>query len=132
MASVTRAVVRQHGDNRMTNETNNPLTPVVHQARRLPVRTNNSLTPAANQPGRPPVRVKLRRVNANLATAYPPDGESKVWWRRLKKALGTMSSDFVNASLLQLQAAVHAIDKDGIVLPMQCDECRHQRRDRHQ
>jgi hypothetical protein len=71
---------------------------------RLPVRTNNS-TPAANQPGRPPVRVKLRRVNANLATAYPPDGESKVWWRRLKKALGTTSSAFVNASLLQLQAA---------------------------
>jgi hypothetical protein len=49
--------------------------------------------------------VKLRRVNANLATAYPPDGESKVWWRRLKKALGTTSSAFVNASLLQLQAA---------------------------
>ena len=49
--------------------------------------------------------MKLRRVNANLATAYPPDGESKVWWRRLKKALGTTSSAFVNASLLQLQAA---------------------------
>jgi hypothetical protein len=37
--------------------------------------------------------------------AYPPDGESKFWWKRLKKALGTMSSDFVNVSLLQLQAA---------------------------
>ena len=74
MAAVTRAVVRKDGDNRMTNK------------------TNNSLTPAANQPGRLPVRVKLRRVNANLATAYPPDGESKVWWRRLKKALGTTSS----------------------------------------
>jgi hypothetical protein len=49
--------------------------------------------------------VKLRRVNANLATAYPPDGESKAWWKRLKKALGTTSSAFVNASLLQLQAA---------------------------
>ena len=49
--------------------------------------------------------MKLRRINANFAKAYPPDGESKVWWKRLKKALGTMSSDFVNASLLQLQAA---------------------------
>jgi hypothetical protein len=29
MAAVTRTVVRQDGDNRMTNETNNPLTPVV-------------------------------------------------------------------------------------------------------
>ena len=105
MAAVSRAVVRQDGDNRMTNKTNNSLTPVAHQPGRLPARTNNSLTPVANQPGRPPVRVKLRRVNANLAKAYPPDGESKVWWRRLKKALGTTSSDFVNASLLQLQAA---------------------------
>jgi hypothetical protein len=35
----------------------------------------------------------------------PPDGESKVWWTRLKQALGTKSSDFVNASLIQLQAA---------------------------
>ena len=89
----------------MTNKTNNSLTPVAHQPGRLPARTNNSLAPVASQPGRPPVRVKLRRVNANLATPYPPDGESKVWWRRLKKALGTTSSDFVNASLLQLQAA---------------------------
>ena len=87
MAAVSRAIVCQDGDNRMTNE------------------TDHSLTPAAKQPRRPPVRLKLRRVNANLATAYPPDGESKVWWKRLKKALGTMSSDFVNASLLQLQAA---------------------------
>ena len=51
--------------------------------------------------------MKLRRVNANLAEPYPPDGESKVWWKRLKKALGTKSSDFVNASLLELQAAAH-------------------------
>jgi hypothetical protein len=68
-------------------------------------KTNNTLTPVANQPGRPPVRVKLRRVNANLAKSYPPDGESKAWWERLKSALGTQSSDFVNASLFQLQAA---------------------------
>jgi hypothetical protein len=103
MAAVSRAVVRQDGDDRMTNKTNNSLTPVAHQPGRLPARTNNSLAPVAPQP--PPVRVKLRRVNANHATPYPPDGESKVWWRRLKKALGTTSSAFVNASLLQLQAA---------------------------
>jgi hypothetical protein len=52
-----------------------------------------------------PVRVRLRRVNANLAKAYPPDGENQVWWARLKQALGTRSSDFVDASLYQLQAA---------------------------
>jgi hypothetical protein len=73
MAAVTRAVVRQDRDSRMTNKTNNSLTPVAHQPGRLPART---------------IRVKLRRVNANLATAYPPDGDSKAWWRRLKKAGG--------------------------------------------
>src|SRR6478736_483814 len=72
----------------MTDKTNNSLTPVATQPGRLPV----------NQPRPSPVRVKLRRVNASLATPYPPDGESKVWWKRLKKALGTKSSDFVNAS----------------------------------
>ena len=104
MAAVSRAVVRQDGDDRMTNKTNNSLTPVAHQPGRLPAGRRTHCA-GGNQPGRPPVRVKLRRVNANLATAYPPDGESKVWWRRLKKALGTISSAFVNASLLQLQAA---------------------------
>jgi molecular chaperone GrpE len=29
---------------------------------------------------RPPVRVKLRRINADRAKAYPPDGETKAWW----------------------------------------------------
>jgi hypothetical protein len=37
--------------------------------------------------------------------AYPPDGDSKVWWNRLKKALGTRSSEFLNVSLIQLKAA---------------------------
>ena len=94
MAAVTGAVVRKDRDNRMTNKTNNSLTPVAHQPGRLPGRTNNSLAPVAPQPGRPPVRVKLRRVNANLATAYPPDGESKVWWRRLTKALDVVPRAF--------------------------------------
>jgi hypothetical protein len=89
MAAVSRAVVCQDGDNRMTNKPNNSLTPVAQEAGGLPARTNK--TPVAHQPGRPPVRVKLRRINANFAKAYPPDGESKVWWKRLKKALGTMS-----------------------------------------
>ena len=54
---------------------------------------------------RPPVRVRSRRLTADSAKLYPPDGQEKVWWDRLKKALGTGSSDFVNASLHQLQAA---------------------------
>ena len=60
---------------------------------------------AASVARRPPVRVKLRRINADRAEAYPPDGETRAWWDRLKRALGTSSSAFVNASLLQLQAA---------------------------
>jgi hypothetical protein len=54
---------------------------------------------------RPPVRVRTRRITASSARLYPPDGAGKIWWGRLKMALGTASSDFVNASLLQLQAA---------------------------
>ncbi len=52
-----------------------------------------------------PARVKLRRVNCNAAVPYPPDGDSKVWWGRLKAALGTTSSDFVSATLTQIQNA---------------------------
>jgi hypothetical protein len=54
---------------------------------------------------RPPPRVRLHRVHADLAKAYPPDGNDKAWWGRLKGALGTTSSSFVDASLYQLQAA---------------------------
>ena len=67
-------------------------------------KTGNPITASSN--GRPaPVRVKLQRISANFAKAHPPDGHGKVWWARLKKALGTSSSAFVDASLLQLQGA---------------------------
>ena len=50
-----------------------------------------------------PVRVRSRRITSDSAKLYPPDGEERIWWDRLQKALGTSSSDFVNASLHQLQ-----------------------------
>ena len=43
-----------------------------------------------------------------MAKVHPPDGEGENWWRRLNKALGTTSSDFVNASLFQIQAAARS------------------------
>lgn len=52
-----------------------------------------------------PVRVRLRRINSEQAQAYPPDGQSREWWNRLKNALGTPSSAFVDASLHQLISA---------------------------
>lgn len=52
-----------------------------------------------------PVRVGVKRLTASSAKTYPPDGDGKMWWSRLKRALGTQSSDFVNASLGQLTAA---------------------------
>jgi hypothetical protein len=52
-----------------------------------------------------PVRVKLKRVNCEQAIPYPPDGQAREWWQRLKNALGTASSAFVGASLQQLIAA---------------------------
>lgn len=52
-----------------------------------------------------PVRVKLRRRSADVATAYPPDGEAKLWWDKLKSVFATRSSAFVDASMHQLFAA---------------------------
>jgi hypothetical protein len=52
-----------------------------------------------------PVRVKVFRADGKITRVHPPDGESAIWWERLKKALGTTSSDFVNASLFQIQSA---------------------------
>jgi hypothetical protein len=52
-----------------------------------------------------PVRVRLKRVNCDQAIPYPPGGETREWWQRLKNALGTSSSAFVEASLYQLIAA---------------------------
>ena len=91
MAAGSRTDLCQERDNLMTHK------------------PNNTAIPAAGQPGRPPpVRVKLLRPDAYAAQTHPPDGENKDWWRRMSKALGTTSSDFVNASLLQLQAAARS------------------------
>src|SRR5271154_3151004 len=91
MAEVARAVVRQERGSRMRNK-----------PAKMP-------TPLADPPRRQrPVRVKLTRADAYVAATEPPDGETEDWWRRLNQALGTMSSDFVNASLLQLQAAARS------------------------
>ena len=62
---------------------------------------NKSPAPVAGQRRLPPVRVKLWRADGKIAPVHPPDGEGENWWRRLNKALGTTSSDFVNASLFQ-------------------------------
>ena len=49
--------------------------------------------------------LSLRPINCNYSKPYPPDGYNKIWWERLKAALGTTSSDFVNATLVQIQNA---------------------------
>ena len=82
MASITRAIILQRHEMKKTNEI---------------MRTT--------APRREPVRVKLQRVNAGFSETHPPDGQGEIWCARLKEALGTTSSDFVNASLFQLQRA---------------------------
>jgi hypothetical protein len=67
-------------------------------------KTTNAM-PAIGTPRQPPVRVKLGRPRCGVIKSYPPDGETRAWWDRLKKALGTSSSAFVNASLIELQVA---------------------------
>src|SRR3982074_2977033 len=86
LASIASAVLCQAHEDRMSRKTQPAFAPDALQRR-------------------PPVRVRTRRITASFAKLYPPDGEGKIWWGRLKKALGTGSSDFVNASLHQLQAA---------------------------
>ena len=44
-------------------------------------------------------------LSSAVARPYPPDGMPREWWERLKRAFGTTSSAFVNASLTQLVAA---------------------------
>jgi hypothetical protein len=69
--------------------------------------TDNVPTPAIPVPtlSARRTRVKLRRINSDFSKPYPPDGDAKGWWDRLKAALGTTSSDFVNATLVQIQNA---------------------------
>jgi hypothetical protein len=52
-----------------------------------------------------PVRVRLKRVNCDQAIPYPPDGQTRERWHRLKNAFCTASSAFVGASLQHLIAA---------------------------
>ena len=91
MAAVARAVVCPQRDNGMTHKSNGFAIPVAGQRGRLP-----------------PVRVRLGRPDAYVPQTHPPDGDSENWWQRLKNALGTTSSDFVSASLLQVQAAARS------------------------
>jgi hypothetical protein len=72
-----------------------------------PKRAATSVT-AGNVPA--PVRIRLRRVNSEHARPYPPDGQAREWWQRLKDAFGTTSSAFVDASLQQLIGAARLPD----------------------
>jgi hypothetical protein len=44
-------------------------------------------------------------LDSPSSSATPPDGQTREWWERLKSALGTASSAFVEASLYQLISA---------------------------
>jgi hypothetical protein len=67
--------------------------------------TGSVPAPTTSKPLARRTRVKLRRINSDYSKPYPPDGDNKLWWSRLKAALGTTSSDFVNATLVQIQNA---------------------------
>src|SRR5262245_5127933 len=87
MVAVARPGLCKSGDRPMSKKLRGPATAVV----------------AGNVPA--PVRVRLKRVSCDHAVPYPPDGQAREWWQRLKNAFGTTSSAFVNASLHQLIAA---------------------------
>ena len=69
---------------------------------------SNPATSVARDCRPSPVRVKLLSAYGYTEETAPPDGESEDWSLRLNTALGTVSSDFVRASLLQLQGAARS------------------------
>src|SRR6266480_1336102 len=87
MAAIARSGVCENRDRPMSKKLRAPATSVV----------------SGDAPA--PVRVRLKRVSCNHAIPYPPDGQAREWWQRLKDAFGTASSAFVEASLYQLIAA---------------------------
>jgi hypothetical protein len=52
-----------------------------------------------------PVRVKLERINCDFGKLLPAEDDHPAWIEQLKGALGTASMAFVDATLIQLQAA---------------------------
>jgi hypothetical protein len=95
-------------DRSMSRNPKQPTTSVVSdKVAALPMSRNprQPNLPVIPSKGPTPVRVRLRRVTASRAIAYPPDGEGREWWQRLKGALATSSSHFVDTSLQQLIAA---------------------------
>src|SRR6266404_1612448 len=79
--------------------------PTVCQGDRRMTDTLPAPIASVSKPSARRTRVKLRRVSSDFSKPYPPNGDEKRWWDRLKAALGTTSSDFVNATLVQIQNA---------------------------
>ena len=68
--------------------------------------TGSVPAPTTSKPFARRTRVKLRRVNSDYSKPYPPDGDNKLWWDRLKAALGTTSSRDPCADTERLAAAL--------------------------
>jgi hypothetical protein len=68
-------------------------------------KSRGSNTSVETRKAPPPVKVRLKRLNCDQAIPYPPDGQEREWWQRLRNAFGTTSSAFVQAALCQLIAA---------------------------
>jgi hypothetical protein len=56
-------------------------------------------------PRSPPVTVKLKAIQAEVATFGSPGLEDEVWRRQLRAAFGSVSDDFIETSLRHLQSA---------------------------
>jgi hypothetical protein len=43
-----------------------------------------TMTSVETRKAPPPIKVRLKRVNCDHAIAYPPDGQAREWWQRLR------------------------------------------------
>jgi hypothetical protein len=67
--------------------------------------SDNLPAPSHRDPPPPPVRVKLKAIQAEVATFGSPCPQDEVWRRRLRAAFGSVSDDFLETSLRHLQSA---------------------------
>ena len=47
-------------------------------------KSGGAITAVETPKAPPPVKVRLKRVSGHEAIPYPPDGQAREWWQRLR------------------------------------------------
>ena len=84
-----------------------PVRPIAAQTGARTMNENVEYLPATSHraPRSPPVTVKLKAIQAEVATFGSHGPEDEAWRRQLREAFGSISDDFLEISLRHLQSA---------------------------